>query len=144
MGHLHMTKSNGSHPPLTIGRLAKEAGVNVETIRYYQRIGLIDEPDKPRQGYRQYTKEMVDHIKFIKRAQQLGFSLHEIADLIALGDGHCRDVRERAEKKRKKIETQIRDLQALHDTLNQLISACNAGNDKQKCPIVETLSAHVI
>lgn len=124
---------------LTIGRLAKVAGINVETVRYYQRIGLIDKPIAPYSGYRKYSYKVVETIKFIKRAQCLGFSLQEIADLLKIGDGHCHDVRLRAEKKRTKIAEQIRDLQALRNTLDKLISSCNAGNNEQHCPIVETL-----
>lgn len=124
---------------MTIGRLAEAADVNVETIRYYQRIGLISEPQKPQQGFRKYQHETLEQILFIKRAQQLGFSLREIADLLELGDGHCSDVRKRAEKKRDKIAKQIKDLQALQTTLDQLINACNSGRGNQKCPIVETL-----
>ena len=139
-----MNHSTHKQPDFTIGRLAAAAGVNVETIRYYQRIGLIDEPRKPRQGFRKYPYQTLEHIRFVKRAQQLGFSLQEIADLLELGDGHCRDVRIRAEKKRDKIEKQIRDLQALQDTLTQLINACHSGKRKQKCPIVETLLAQDI
>lgn len=125
---------------LTIGRLAQAADVNVETVRYYQRIGLIPEPKKPAQGFRQYPQESIGQIRFIKRAQQLGFSLQEIADLLAFSEGHCQDVRLRAEHKLEKIEKQIRDLQALKKTLTQLIKACYAGKDKQQCPIVETLA----
>lgn len=124
---------------MTIGRLADAAEVNVETIRYYQRIGLINEPEKPQQGFRKYSCRSLEQIIFIKRAKQLGFSLQEIADLLEMGDGNCSDVRVRAEKKRDKIEKQIKDLQALKDTLNQLIQACRSGKGKQKCPIVETL-----
>lgn len=124
---------------MTIGRLAESAGVNVETIRYYQRIGLICEPMKPQQGFRKYQYETLKQIIFIKRAKQLGFSLHEIADLIELGDGRCSDVRKRAEKKREKITKQIKDLQTLQNTLSQLIQECNSGKGNQKCPIVETL-----
>ena len=125
----------------TIGRLATAAGVNVETVRYYQKIGLIKEPLKPQQGFRKYLDKELEQIRFIKRAQKLGFSLQEIADLFELGDGHCRDVRIRAEEKSEKIGKQIRDLQALQNTLTHLISACNAGKGSQKCPIVETLFA---
>ena len=124
---------------LTIGRMAKAAGVNVETVRYYQRIGLINEPRKPPQGFRTYSNETLEQIQFIKRAQQLGFSLEEIADLLELGEGHCQDVRLRAEQKRDKIEKQIQDLQALQKTLNRLIQSCQSGNNGEKCPIVETL-----
>jgi len=125
----------------TIGRLATAAGVNVETVRYYQKVGLINEPPKPQQGFRQYPYAMLEKLRFIKRAQKLGFSLQEITDLFELGDGQCRDVRRRAEEKCQKIEKQIRDLQALQNTLQDLISACHAGNDTQQCPIVETLLA---
>ena len=125
----------------TIGRLAIAAGVNVETVRYYQRIGLIIEPTKPAQGFRQYSDEVLEQIQFIKRAQKLGFSLQEIADLFELGDGHCRDVRIRAEEKCEKIGKQIKDLQALQATLTNLVSACNEGKGNQACPIVETLLA---
>ena len=137
-----MSPSTHSQPEFTIGRLANAAGVNVETVRYYQRIGLIDEPKKPKQGFRKYPNKTLEQIRFVKRAQQLGFSLQEIADLLELGEGHCRDVRIRAESKRDKIEKQIRDLQALQDTLSQLISACHAGRGTQTCPIVETLLDH--
>jgi MerR family mercuric resistance operon transcriptional regulator len=128
-----------THQEYTIGRLAIAADVNVETIRYYQRIGLIDEPSKPLQGFRKSPHETLEQILFIKRAQQLGFSLQEIAELLELGEGHCRDIRERAEQKRDKIESQIKDLQALHETLNQLIKSCHNDKGTQKCPIVETL-----
>lgn len=124
---------------LTIGRLAKLVGVNVETVRYYQRIGLINEPATPLSGFREYPVETAENISFIKRAQRLGFSLNEIADLLKIGDGHCDDVRQRAEKKRNKIEAQIKDLQTLRDTLNQLICECNSGKNERHCPIVETL-----
>lgn len=126
---------------LTIGSLAKSAGVNVETVRYYQRIGLLDEPQKPKQGFRKYPKTTIEQLKFIMRAQQLGFSLQEIADLLALGDGHCCDVRIRAEQKRDKIEKQIQDLQVMQKTLTKLIHACHSGKSNPKCSLVESLFA---
>jgi len=126
---------------LTIGFLAKAAEVNIETIRYYQRIGLITEPDKPSHGYRVYPHETLKRIKFIKRAQQLGFSLQEIADLLQLGEGNCRDVRLQAEQKRIQIDNQIKDLQRLRGTLSNLIDACNSNSDTSHCAIVETLTA---
>ncbi len=126
---------------LTIGRLAAAAAVNVETVRYYQKIGLLHEPKKPKQGFRKYPNTAVEQIKFIKRAQQLSFSLQEIAELLELGEGNCRDVRIRAEQKRDKIEKQIQDLQNLKKTLSKLINACQTGNSKPNCPIVESLLA---
>ena len=103
---------------LTIGRLARAAGVNVETVRYYQRLGLVGEPAKPESGFRHYPADTLDRIVFIKRAQQLGFRLEEIRELLELGDGHCADVRNRAEEKRGQIEAQIRDLRAMRATLD--------------------------
>jgi len=126
----------------TIGALATAAGVNVETIRYYQRIGLIMEPAKPTHGFRKYPQDSLEQLLFIKRAQQLGFALHEVAELLALGEGRCQDVRQRAEQKRDKIERQIRDLRALSNTLTELIDACQQGAEKQSCPIVTTLLTH--
>lgn len=127
---------------LTIGFLAKAADVNIETIRYYQRIKLIEEPEKPAQGYRSYPSTTLIRIKFIKRAQQLGFSLAEITELLALGEGNCRDVRERAENKRQQIDTQINDLNNLRTTLTELINSCQSGSGNNHCAIVETLTAN--
>ncbi len=92
-----MIESNKNQNNLTIGRLAKLVDVNVETIRYYQRIGLIDEPVAPLNGFRKYPIKTAEYITFIKRAQRLGFSLKEIAELLKIGDGHYDDIRSRAE-----------------------------------------------
>lgn len=125
---------------LTIGRLAEQAGVNVETVRYYQRVGLITEPPRPMQGFRHYPSETINRIRFIKRAQQLGFKLDEIRELLDLGSGHCEDVRSRAEKKREQIVRQIRDLESLKATLDTLIDACREGKGNACCPVVEALT----
>lgn len=125
---------------LTIGQLARETGVSVETVRYYQRVGLIVEPAKPRHGYRVYPADSLIRIRFIKRAQQLGFTLQEITELLELGNSCCADVRARAEEKRSQIEAQIRDLTSLHTTLGELIGACKAGSTAVNCPIVESLT----
>lgn len=125
---------------LTIGKLADQAGVSVETVRYYQRLGLISEPEKPRQGYRHYPLDTVSRLAFIKRAQQLGFTLGEIAELLDMGRGSCDEVRGRAEQKRASVEAQIRDLSALRDTLDDLIHRCNSGSDDLGCPIIESLT----
>jgi MerR family mercuric resistance operon transcriptional regulator len=131
-----------TNKPLTIGHLAKAAGVNVETVRYYQRIGLITEPVKPAQGYRIYPEESLVRIKFIKRAQQLGFSLKEIEELLELGEGHCDDIRLRAEEKRTQVDNQIKDLKKLRATLNELIDSCHKTGKSSQCAIVETLTAN--
>ena len=124
---------------LTIGRVAALSGVNIETVRYYQRIGIITEPAKPLEGYRIYPAETIERIRFIKRAQELGFSLKEIADLLDLGDGHCLDIMHRAEQKRDQIRKQIKDLKKLKNTLDILISSCHSDKDPSHCPIIETL-----
>ena len=127
-------------PPLTIGRLANAAEVNVETIRYYQRVGLVIEPVKPSEGFRIYANETIDRIRFIKRAQKLGFSLQDIARLLALGEGHCDDVRTQAEAKLQQIDTQIQDLQSIRGTLKKLIAECSTDNSNAPCPIVQSLN----
>jgi len=125
---------------LTIGRLASATGVNIETIRYYQRVGLVREPAKPHAGFRVYSAETVKRIRFIKRAQKLGFSLQDIGHLLELGDGHCKDVREQAEAKLAQIESQIHDLQAMRKTLKKLVTECGAGNENGHCPIIQSLA----
>ncbi|VAW54483.1 hypothetical protein MNBD_GAMMA07-174 [hydrothermal vent metagenome] len=125
--------------PLTIGRVANAAGVNLETVRYYQRIGLVTEPEKPEVGYRIYPFATIARIRFIKRAQQLGFKLHEVAELMELDEGHCEDVRERAEKKLIQINNQISDLSNLRTTLDSLIETCHLDGSSDHCPIIETL-----
>ncbi|MCF6324013.1 MAG: MerR family DNA-binding protein [Gammaproteobacteria bacterium] len=127
-------------PALTIGRLAKAAEVNVETIRYYQRVGLVSEPVKPLAGFRIYPDETINRIQFIKRAQKLGFSLQDIAHLLELGDGHCSDVRQQAEAKLSQIEGQIKGLQSMRKTLKKLITECNTGGERRCCPIVRSLA----
>ncbi len=84
-------------PPLTIGKLAKQTEVTIETIRHYQRIGLLTEPAKPDGGYRSYSANAISRIRFIKRAQQAGFTLKEIATLLSLDGAHCADIRQLAE-----------------------------------------------
>ncbi len=125
--------------PLTIGRLAKRAGVNVETVRYYQRIGLLDEPPRPPGGFRHYPPEAVARLRFIRRAQQLGFRLQEIRELLDLADGPCTDVQARARQTRERIQRQITDLQSLRDTLDTLLAACEREGNTRHCPIVESL-----
>jgi len=129
---------------LTIGRLAKAAGVNVETIRYYQRRGLVDEPSKPLGGHRRYAASAAARVRFIKRAQQLGFTLEEVTGLLRLEDGQsCRETRLLAEHKLALIEKRIADLTRMRRTLKGLITECAAGRGKRSCPIIATLSANL-
>lgn len=128
-------------PGLTIGQLAKVAGVNVETIRYYQRIQLIDEPAKPAQGYRSYPTDTVARIRFIKRAQELGFSLDEITDLLSLNDRECDEARHIAEHKQEIIQQRIDDLSAMQRELAKLIKACKQNvSGQDRCAIIATLT----
>jgi len=124
----------------TIGRLAKAAGVNVETIRYYQRIGLIKEPSKPLQGYRQYPADNITRVHFIRRAQQLGFTLKEIRDLLDLGDGHCEEVQQLARLKIENVEERLHDLQSMRSALVDMLSQCEVADDKDiHCALIDTL-----
>ena len=127
---------------LTIGQLAKSAGVNVETVRYYERRGLIPEPSRRASGYRQYTRDYAARIRFIKRAQELGFSLSEIAELLALrvgSDTVCSDVKQRAEVKIDNIEAKIQILKQMKQALVTLVAVCNENGITSECPILETL-----
>jgi len=123
---------------MTIGVLARSAGVNLETIRYYQRRGLIATPRKPPGGIRRYPHTALAQLRFIKRAQQLGFSLNEIRELLALGEQSCSATRRVAERRLADIEARLHDLQAMRRTLARLIQACRAGREAA-CPIVESL-----
>jgi len=127
---------------LTIGGLADEAGVNVETIRYYQRRGLMPEPDKPAQGYRRYDATTVKRVRFIKRAQALGFTLEEIGGLLKLDEAHaCAETRELASHKLQTIETKLADLVAMRKALTALLCQCDAGAMKGNCPIIHALGS---
>ncbi len=127
---------------LSIGRLARAAGVNVETIRYYQRRGLVAEPYKPLGGHRRYDSSAASRVRFIKRAQQLGFTLEEVTGLLRLEDGHsCRKTRLLAEHKLALIEERIADLNRMRRMLKGLIAECALGQRPRSCPIIATLSA---
>ena len=126
---------------ITIGVLAKAAGVNVETIRYYQRRQLVDEPSKPLGGHRRYAAEAIKRVRFIKRAQQLGFTLEEIKGLLRLEDGQsCREARLLAEQKLAVIEARIADLQRMGRLLRGLAAQCRHGGRPRSCPIISSLS----
>jgi len=127
---------------LTIGRLAAEAGVNVETIRYYQRRGLVPEPDKPINGQRRYAGDAVRRVRFIKRAQVLGFTLEEIGSLLELDEAHaCAETRELAAHKLEVIESKLADLKAMRKALTALLRECDTGAAKGACPIIHALAA---
>lgn len=124
----------------TIGRLARAAGVGVETIRYYQQRMLLPIPAASG-GFRQYPAELVDRIRFVKRAQELGFSLDEIAGLLRLHDGSDRkSIRNIANARLAQIEAKLADLRRMQNVLRHLIAACEHTKAGLPCPIIETLA----
>ncbi len=125
---------------LTIGRVAKAANVNIETVRHYQRQNLIKEPLKPHGGFRVYPVATIDRIRFIKRTQQLGFSLKEIKQLLELGNHHCSEVQALAEEKSRVVQDQINGLAAIQLVLDDMISACKSGADTNRCAFMDILS----
>lgn len=125
---------------LTIGAFAKAAGVNVETIRFYQRKGLLPEPDKPYGGIRRYGKTDVTRVRFVKSAQRLGFSLDEVAELLKLEDGtHCDEAREQAERKLANVRARLADLRRIERALTELVERCCAASGQVRCPLIKAL-----
>jgi MerR family mercuric resistance operon transcriptional regulator len=128
-------------PPLTVGLLAKSAGVNVETIRFYQRKGLLPEPAKPFGGIRRYDPSVLARLRFIKAAQRLGFSLDEVGDLLKLEDGSsCRQAREQAERKLADVRAKLAELRRIEGALDELVARCSAASGKVCCPLIAALA----
>jgi DNA-binding transcriptional MerR regulator len=128
--------------PFTIGQVASRAGVGVETVRFYERRGLLEEPARRASGYRQYSEDAVRRLLLVKKAKALGFTLREIADLIGLRlePGSTRsDVRGRAEAKVADIDAKISDLQGMRIALAKLIAACDGHGPLDGCPILAAL-----
>lgn len=126
---------------LTIGTLAERSGVSVETIRYYQRRSLLDEPVKPTGGFRHYPEEAVKRILFIRRAQALGFTLEEIQGLLALDQRKaCLETREIAAHKVELITQKIADLSKIKKSLARLVRSCDASAADAPCPIIHLLA----
>jgi MerR family mercuric resistance operon transcriptional regulator len=127
---------------LRIGQVAQAAGVNIETIRYYERCGLLSDPGRRESGYRAYPPDTVARVQFIKRAQQLGFTLREIAGLLALrvdAETTCDQVREQAEAKLAEIDARIADMQQIRGALATLSAACADGGPAGECPLLDAL-----
>lgn len=127
---------------LTTGQLAKKANVNVETIRYYERRGLIPEPLRSESGYRRYSQDSIARIQFIKRAKELGFSLKEVSELLSLRvdpNTNCADVKRMAEVKITDIKEKIHALQRIKEALIKLRESCKGSGPASKCPILEAL-----
>jgi len=127
---------------LTIGKVAQRAGIGVETIRFYEREGLIEPPERRESGYRQYKEEAVDRLRFIRRAKELGFTLREIRDLLSLrldADASCADVKQRTEAKLADIDTRIASLEQMKRALVKLTEACSGSGRTSACPILDAL-----
>jgi Cu(I)-responsive transcriptional regulator len=130
---------------LTIGRLAKEAGIGIETVRFYERQGLIEPPPRTDSNYRMYPEEEIVRLKFIKRAKNLGFTLNEIKDLMALRhDPHATkaDVKQRTLAKIEDVTEKIRDLTRIKEALEHLYGACDGHGPLDQCPILEALDTN--
>jgi|SRR5881397_252675 len=127
---------------LTIGKLAKQVGVNIQTVRYYERRRLLSPTARKSSGYRLYGEDALKRLRFIKNAQALGFTLREIADLLSLrvsSTARCGDVQRKAQAKLVQVEAKIGDLRALDRALRGLIHACKAGQPTDRCPILKSM-----
>lgn len=130
-------------PRLTIGRVASAAGVGIDTIRYYEREGLLPEPERRLSGYRDYTPDAVTRLRFIRRAKELGFTLPEIRELLALSadrERGVRGVKQRAEARLVEIDRRVRELKRVQRGLKNLIGACPGHGALESCPILTALS----
>ncbi|HEY6618438.1 MAG TPA: MerR family transcriptional regulator [Steroidobacteraceae bacterium] len=128
---------------LTIGHIAHAAGVNVETVRYYQRRGLVSLPPKRTRGFRYYTPETASRVRFIKRAQALGMSLKEVQRLIKIdAKGACNETRALAVAKLALVESKLVELARLRDVLRDLVAACDQPHGAS-CPIIECLETEL-
>lgn len=126
---------------IPIGQLSRSTGVNIETIRYYEREGLVPEPARSPGGHRQYTREAVERLRFVRRARELGFSLDEIRQLISFSDGsqRCEDIRQLAEAHLRDVHQKIRDLRRLQLSLRALTDQCRS-TPADVCPIFDRLT----
>jgi len=127
---------------LSIGQVARRAGVGVETVRFYEREGLLEEPPRRASGYRQYSEQVVTRLHFIKRAQQLGFSLKEIIELLRLrvdAQTSCDEVKQRTEAKIAEVERKLVELQHMRQALLQVHSLCRGSGPASHCPMLDAL-----
>jgi MerR family mercuric resistance operon transcriptional regulator len=126
---------------ITIGKVAAATGVNVETVRFYHRRGLLAQPEKETGGFRYYDNGAIARVRFIKRAQKLGFSLEEIKDLMVLNrPGCCRQTHDAALAKLALVDARLNDLNRIRKTLKRLIKECEVSEDSVSCPIIDSLS----
>ena len=129
-----------NHAQPTIGAFANAAGVNIETIRFYQRKGLLSEPQRPPGGVRRYGEAHIRRVRFIKSAQRLGFSLKEIGELLRLEDGaQCEEASGLAERKLIDVRSKLADLAQMESALSGLVQACHASRTSISCPLIVSL-----
>jgi MerR family transcriptional regulator, copper efflux regulator len=131
-------------PGLKVGEVARRAGVNLQTIRYYERRGILAKPRRTGSNYRAYPEDAVLRVRFVKRAQELGFTLKEIEELLSLRAAprsRCADVRQRAKVKVQGIGEKVRTLQAMRKALTKLIGECAGEGPVTQCPILEALDS---
>lgn len=129
---------------LTVGKLADITGVNIETIRFYEKKGILPPPQRKPSGYRLYAKEDIKRVQFIIHAKELGFSLREIKELMELrinADSNCNEVRRQTEIKISDIEKKISNLQRIHNVLTKLAGDCRTRGQTSDCPVLEALEA---
>ena len=127
--------------PSTIGTLARNAGVNVETVRYYQRRGLLTEPARPLGGVRHYGEDALRRIEFIRQCQTLGFSLDEVGELLSLDDGrHCAEASSLAAHKLEDVRARLARLRRIERMLGQLLAQCHRSRGLLRCPLIDALS----
>lgn len=127
---------------ITIGAVARQAGVGIDTIRYYEREGLLPQPPRRASGYRDYSRDSVERLRFIRRAKDLGFTLAEIRELLALSTDRARgvkSVKQRAESRLAEVEQRIRELRRVKRGLKVLIEACPGRGALEHCPILRAL-----
>jgi MerR family transcriptional regulator, copper efflux regulator len=127
---------------MKIGELAGRAGVNVQTVRYYERRDLLPEPERTASGYREYDADDLRRLRFILRAKELGFTLTEIRDLLGLRastDATADDVRRRAQEKIDDVEGKLRDLQRIHEGLTRVVRSCDAHGPTDECALIHAL-----
>ena len=138
-----MVDMAGSSSSMTIGRLAKRAGVGIDTIRFYERRGLLPEPRRTASGYRLYRDDAVHRIRFIRRAKELGFSLDEIGLLLGFQDvgGPKAEVKQLTDRKIRTIDSKIQDLTRIKKVLQGLSHSCSGEGDVAGCPIIQALAA---
>jgi MerR family copper efflux transcriptional regulator len=138
-----MKKTTATKSSLTIGAVAKHTGFSIDTIRFYERKGLLPDPVRRPSGYRIYHADTLERLRFIRRAKNLGFQLDEIIELLALSEDNqqgVKGVRQRARQHLEKITQRIETLQRIRDSLTQLVDACPGKGDTDNCPILHALT----